>query len=602
MPLRFKLTITFFVLLLAPIIALSVFSLDRTVRVMVDDLGASADLMSRQVFEQMRTTLAHQKGVPADTLLENDDSLGSLLRSIQAFGPGIVRARIVSPDGRVLVAANGEAETPQLQPNFPPFRELTSRVARWWPLSMVPLLGGQAIYDVTRPVLSNGKPFGTISIGVTTDLIREQIQRQVVITIFLTLAVAIFATLSVFLLGSRLMRQVDAIAAGVERLTAGQTDVELTLPPQDELNVLAQKFNQLSRQLRVDRSRWDVNRTQLFDVVKSLNDAVMLLDEGGAVLFANDTARALLGLANQGPIEGVSLAALVDRSHPLLAMVKAALAGNTEARDVAIRLPDGSKAQHSSLLVSLFRLGQERKAAGLLIMLRDMQPVSELENVVDYSNRLARLGALISGVAHQLRSPLQGMNLRLELLAQEVNGTGADRHIVRLRHEVQRLDQAVEALLRFMRPQELKLSDFSINELLTEQATRAQRDNIKIESGLDPNLPLIRADRSMLGEALKNVVDNALQAMPEGGTLCFNSNATAGMVEMSISDTGQGIAREHLDQIFNLYFTTKHGGSGLGLPLALRAVELNRGTMELRSQPAAGTTCVIRLPLFRPQS
>src|SRR5450755_3027283 len=124
MPLRFKLTITFFVLLLAPILALSVFSLDRTVRVMVDDLGASADLMSRQVFEQMRTTLAHQKGAPADTLLENDDSLGSLLRSIQAFGPGIVRARIVSPDGRVLVTANGEAET-QLQPNYPPFAELS---------------------------------------------------------------------------------------------------------------------------------------------------------------------------------------------------------------------------------------------------------------------------------------------------------------------------------------------------------------------------------------------------------------------------------------------------------------------------------------------
>jgi len=410
----------------------------------------------------------------------------------------------------------------------------------------------------------------------------------------------LIASLTAFLFGNRLMRQLDAIGLGVDRLAAGQTDVELSLPAQDELSALARKFNTLSRQLRIDRSRWDANRSQLFDVVKSINDAVLLLDEHGVVLFANDTARALLDLNSQGAIEGLALSALLNRTHPLLAMAQAALAGNTEARDVAIHLGDGSEARQTSLLVSLFRLGQERKAAGLLIMLRDMQPVRDLESVVDYSDRLARLGALISGVAHQLRSPLQGMSLRLELLKQEVGGTPGERHIEKIRYEVQRLDQAIEALLRFMRPQELKLSDFSINDLLREQASRTRQSNIKVELGIDAGLPPIRADRAMLAEALKNVVDNSLQAMPSGGTLSLNSAAIDGMVEMMVSDTGEGIAAEHLNRIFNLYFTTKHGGSGLGLPLALRAVELNRGTMELRSQAGKGTTCVIRLPIARP--
>jgi len=378
--------------------------------------------------------------------------------------------------------------------------------------------------------------------------------------------------------------------------------VELTLPPQDELSALAQKFNQLSRRLRVDRSQWDANQTPLFDVVKSLNEAVMLLDDGGAVLFANDTARSLLGLSNRGAIEGLPLSSLLDPAHPLIAMAGAALEGNTEARDVAIRLPNETNGDLSSLLISMFRLGHERKAAGLLIMLRDLQPVRELENAVEDSNRLARLGGLISGVAHQLRNPLQGMNLRLELLAQEVSGTtGADRHIAKLRREVQRLDEAVEALLRFMRPQALELSDFSINDLMTEQATHIRRDDVRVEFGLDPSLPMVHGDRSMLSEALKNVVDNALQAMPAGGTLGLKSRASGAIVEMTVSDTGEGIAPEHLDRIFNLYFTTKNGGTGLGLPLALRAVELNRGTMELRSQPPNGTSCIIRVPILRPQ-
>jgi signal transduction histidine kinase len=595
MPLRAKLATTFFVLLLAPIIVLSVISLDRTVRIMVDNLEASADLMSRQVFEEMRGSLADKNGPDAEATLKGDQSIRTLLRSIQAFGPAMVSARIVSQDHKTVVAASSEAES-GASAIYPPFSELKGRIARWWPLSMVPLLRGQAIYEVTRPVMSNGKLFETISIGVTTDLIREQIERQVMVMLLLTVAISIVASLSVFLLGNRLMRQLDVIGMGVDQLAAGQTDVELSLPAQDELSSLAQKFNQLSRQLRIDRSRWDANRSQLFDVVKSINDAVMLVDEVGAVLFANETARALLELTTHGAIEGLSLSALLDGAHPLRAMVEAALEDNTEARDVAIRPHHDSD---SSLLVSLFRLGQERKAAGLLIMLRDMQPVKELESVVDYSNRLARLGALISGVAHQLRSPLQGMNLRLELLKQEVGGTPAERHIEKIRHEVQRLDQAVEALLRFMRPQELQLTDFSINDLINEQTARGRSANVKVELGIEPNLPIIRADRAMLSEALKNVVDNSLQAMPHGGTLSFNSAAVDGMVEVTVSDTGHGIAAEHLDRIFNLYFTTKHGGTGLGLPLALRAVELNRGTMELQSQAGKGTTCVIRIPISR---
>jgi len=381
MPLRAKLATTFFVLLLAPIVALSVIWLDRTVRIMVDDLEMSADLMSRQVFEEIRTSLAHKNSTDAETILKNDESIRTLLRSIQAFGPAIVSAGIVAADNRLIVAASSEAAT-QIQQPYPPFSELKSRVARWWPLSMVPLLGGQAIYEFTRPVMSNGKLFETVTIVVTTDLIREQIERQVMVMILLTLSVSMIASLSAFFMGTRLMRQLDAIGLGLERLAPGQTDLELSLPAQDELGALAQKFNTLSRDPRAARSRRDANRNQLFDVLRSINDAVMLVDEVEAVLLANDTARALLGLGTQSAIEGLPLSALLDGAHPLLAMVRAALAGNTEARDVAIRLGNDLQAEHPSLLVSLFRLGQERKA-GLLILLRDMQPVRQLESVVD---------------------------------------------------------------------------------------------------------------------------------------------------------------------------------------------------------------------------
>jgi signal transduction histidine kinase len=194
-----------------------------------------------------------------------------------------------------------------------------------------------------------------------------------------------------------------------------------------------------------------------------------------------------------------------------------------------------------------------------------------------------------------LRSPLHGMNLRLELLRND-GEEGKSRHIDRLRQEVDRLDHAVEALLRFLRPEDLKISDFDINQLLRELGDRVANDGISVEYRLSDSLPLVHGDSSMLAEALGNVITNGVQAMPHGGLLVLQSARTDGGVEVAVTDTGIGIEQDKLDQIFNLYYTTKPRGNGLGLPLALRAIELNRGMIKIESEVAKGTTCKIKLP------
>jgi len=225
-----------------------------------------------------------------------------------------------------------------------------------------------------------------------------------------------------------------------------------------------------------------------------------------------------------------------------------------------------------------------------------LKAVIELETALDSSNRLARLGTLISGLAHQLRSPLNGMNMRLELLRHEAGDAGA-KHIDKLRHEVTRLDESVEALLRFMRPEQLKLSDFGVNELLEELGGRVNAEKIKVEYQLDPALPLVQCDRGLIYEALSNLITNAEQAMPDGGELALSSKLNGTTVELTIADRGPGIAKEQLDRIFDLYYTTKAGGSGLGLPFAMRAIELNGGKIAIESEVGQGTVCKITIPI-----
>jgi len=400
------------------------------------------------------------------------------------------------------------------------------------------------------------------------------------------------------LVGNYLLGPVKTITSGVERLaSSGGEDVKLEVAGHDELSTLADKFNQLSRRVRDDRARWESERGHLFDAFRSSNDAVLLLDGKGLLLFANSEARRRLRLGG-GAVEGKSLGLLLDSTHPLVPLAEAALAAGSGAQDVALELQNNGSPP-TRYLVSIFPLGQGPEAVGLLVMMRDLAPMRELEKVVDYSSRLARLGGLISGVAHQIRNPLNTMTSQLELLRQDTEqGRPTEKRMDSVRAEIRRLDQAIDALLRFMRPGKLDTGKLALNDLLTEIGSHVVQPNISVNYQLDPELPRITADKGLLEEAIKALVENAVQAMPEGGSLTLDSGLSPdGYVEVTVVDQGPGIPAENLDRIFNLYFTTKPGGSGVGLSLALRAIDLHHGTINVESRVGAGSAFTIRLPI-----
>jgi len=575
--------------MLVPIIAMSLISLDSRIDTMIEDTSRSTDFMIEQIFEQVRLALEQGNG-DITAKLKNSEPVRKVLDSTVAFGPAVVTAALVGNDGTIIVAAHGEGEGKPAM-NLPSVAELDADASRWLLFASLPNLLTAKVYEARRRVEINNQPVATISIGVTTALIADKARHLLMVIVTTAGLVIAGALLVVTLIANRILEQLAVLTRGFEQLAAGANPTEVKVSGGNELSTLAEKFNELSRQVRADRSRLDNDQTHLFDVVRSIQDGVVLLDANGIVLFANEKAQTLLAPKKEKvALEGGTLAAVLGNAHPVLALVQSTVAG-TEAHDVPLALPEGG-----SFLVSFFRLGHERIPAGLLIVLRDLQPVIELETALDSSNRLARLGTLISGLAHQLRSPLQGMSMRLELLSREAGGVGG-RHIDKLHHEVTRLDEAVEALLRFMRPEELKVSDFDLNALLKELGSRVMSDRITVEYQLDSSLPLIRADRGMIYEALTNVITNADQAMRDGGLIRLSSKANGSEVEVSIADQGHGIPKEQLDRIFDLYYTTKTNGSGLGLPFAMRAIELNGGKISIESQIGQGTVCTVTFPI-----
>jgi signal transduction histidine kinase len=222
-------------------------------------------------------------------------------------------------------------------------------------------------------------------------------------------------------------------------------------------------------------------------------------------------------------------------------------------------------------------------------------PVADNEFSIHLSNNQAWLESVISGVAHQLRNPLNSMSMRVELLRTEV-GENGNRHIDKLRQQMSLLDETVETFLRFMGPAKLTAVQFDLNDMLNELATRVRSDRIGLELRVESELPLIRADREMIYQALLNVITNAEEAMSDGGVVILSASHDASSIKVSISDSGSGIAPENLQKVFELYYTNKPDRKGMGLPGALRSVQLHGGAITMKSLVGQGTVCIISLP------
>lgn len=590
---RGKLALVFASLLIVAVTAISALEFERTTRMMVSNLSDAGVSLANQVFEQMRVALTQHHGDPIATL-RNDPAISSSLRSAQAFTKGVVYARIEGIDGSLI------AGTPLGSPSdsipIRPFEELSGQVGGRFPMGQLRSLFGDRVYEISRPVEMDGRPFAVIKVGLSTALIEREVRATLKGIVTVAMIGVILALIGGAIAGAFFLRPVAAIASGVDDLATGRGDFRVSVSAHDEFGTLAEKFNQLSRRIKNDRAQWETERGQFFNIFRSITDALLLLDARGHVLFANGEAQGKLGLPAGGLADGRPLNLLLGKDHPLNRMIENAYVIGSEVRDIAMELGRGDTAMR--VLVSIFSLGQGPEPPGLLVIVRDLDPVQELENVVNYSGRLARLGGLISGVAHQIRNPLNAMNLQLELLNEEAaQGKPVEARVMKVRNEITRLDEAISALLRFMRPEQLKLADIELGDLLREVGKEVERPGITVKHTLDAVASRVTADRALLGEALRNIAKNGIEAMPEGGEIEFETQLSDdGYVEISIKDHGQGIPAEHLSHIFNLYYTTKEGGSGLGLSLALRAVDLHYGMMEVQSNPSAGTVVKIKLP------
>jgi signal transduction histidine kinase len=249
---------------------------------------------------------------------------------------------------------------------------------------------------------------------------------------------------------------------------------------------------------------------------------------------------------------------------------------------------------------------------GTLLTLRDMESAAQLGQELEVSRRLAAIGKLTAGVGHEVKNPINAMVVHLELLRGKLTsgGTevfpGAQRHVDILAGEMQRLDRVVQTLADFSRPMELHLREHDLRQVvgvvIELTAAEMEENGVHVTVDAPHESMMVRADAELMQQAVLNLLLNGMQAMPGGGAMLVRMRREHQFAVVEVIDEGEGIPAELLPRIFELYFTTKPKGSGIGLAMTYRILQLHGGAMDVRSNadassPERGTVFTFRLPI-----
>jgi len=558
--------------------ALSAYHLSTLARLSLQESASRGEMLKQAIYQRAREVVPAARDPYA--ALREDGGIRSLLDSSVAYSPNVTYAAITNRDG-VAVAHSFAAEEGK---PLPEQEELQSIVDRN-PVQLLRAVSSDRTYEVRQPLLFGDQQFGTIRIGVSTILVKNDLRTAFRYALQSVVVALILSTIVAMLLAQWMLRPIHVIQSGLTRLGRGELDVQLDLP-EAEFKDLGSSFAAVSAQLSESRARSLTQATDFESIVENLEDAVALYSPEGRPMFSNPAMHTLLpGFESNDTVRG-----LVERT-------------------LASRQPQGPTTDQSSGLMLITHPIDDGhgKFVGAMLVARNLGFMTQVHSTLNYSRKLAALGRLMAGVAHEVKNPLNAMTIHLELLKTKLGrATGtADitKHADIIGKEIQRLDQVLNGFLRFARPDELKLQPTRlaavVSDVITTVAPEAQSLKVAVKQECPSDLPAINADPAMLRQALLNLALNACQAMPAGGTLRIACRAASrGRVEVDVEDTGVGIPPEHLEKIFDLYFTTKERGSGIGLSMVYRIVQLHDGEVEVQSTPGRGT----RFRLVFPQA
>src|SRR3954463_16494076 len=604
--LKTKLVLAISGMVVAVVATLSFVYVSRLVQNRMDEASQTGDFVAHQVFHATRQALETdlndvrlKTNDPAEVdaivqeALETDPGVNSLIESIVGYSPNIYDVAITDNSGRALLHSDTHSIGQRVfhREEFTKIREGGLR------RQLQVVYGAPQVYEIQIALQRDGKPFGSIRVGLSTVFLKSQLQPQMNRALLFS-GTSIFLSLILAAIVSNIaLSPLEAIARRLDLLSAGQMETSADTPARnDEVGVVTTKINRLGQQMRDVQEVFSALKENLDQIMANLQDGLMLFTRDGRAVLVSASVESFVGKPRPAMLAH-NVTEIFDDSTDLgrLILTSFELHHPLDLREVQL---GGRRVQ-----VTLDFIEERGQPIGAMLTMRDAESVHRIEDEIELSRRLAAIGRLTSGVAHEVKNPINAIVVHLEVLRQKLKDVDPDarRHMEIINTEIRRLDRVVQTLVDFTRPVELRLVETDLRRLVEGvvllASPEAERHNVSIVHQLAPAPLRVNVDADLIKQAALNIALNGVQAMEHGGTLTVTTSADGDTALVTIADEGPGIPPEVRDKIFNLYFTTKKTGTGIGLSMAYRVLQLHNGALDFQSQAGKGAAFHLRLPL-----
>ena len=564
-------------------------------------------LMDREVDPNNAAEWRH---LAAEAVRDNA-ALQAVVESVNRYSLTVYEINIADSQSITLLSTNPENEEKPLpvRPNY--YQLLNAN-----PIQLMrEVFGPPQVFDVVVPLERNGEPFVTVHVGVRTTLLRAFYAPWLAEALTLMGFVLGAALLAGFLLSNLALHPLKQISLQLDSWNGSGNGAGAAIPseaaqsevaqedaktPRDDMAVsVSHKIERFGQRMRNVEEVFSALKENLDRILGNLQDGILLFTGDGRVVLVSEAARRFLFIERES-ILGRQAREIFDPATLLGRTLIAAFDSRTSLIQEEILTETGRRIQ-----VSLDFIPDAKSSRGLgaLLTLHDLESAEAIESELELSRRMAAIGRLTSGVGHEVKNPINAIVVHLELLKSKLSGVSAPaiRHLEVIEAEIRRLDRVVKTLADFSRPVELQLREQDlravIDDVLALTETELSTHQVSLFCQMPSQPLMVNIDADLLKQAALNVIQNGAQSMPGGGQLRVVLEEEPKFALLRISDQGPGIPREIREKIFDLYFTTKSGGSGIGLAMTYRILQLHYGSVEVQSSSEHGTEFLLRIPI-----
>jgi len=609
--LKTKFTLAISLLVLAVVAVVSALYLGQLTKQVLRHAEDRSNFVAQQIFFACQSALsdAAERGeAPASTsaadlreyvhrALDRSSALNSLMESAVGYSKTIYEITISDSDGIVLISSDSGLRAQKLAAR-PDIDSLVRSQSFFQQLRT--LYGPPQVYDYSLPFNLGPSKFGDIRIGLSSALIRDEISPSLKKAALYAIGSVLLSTLLALFVTRVSLAPIDRISAQLDRISAGEFDFE-PVERTDELGKVSAKIVGIGKQLRDVREIFSTLRENLDQVMGGLEVGLLLFNAQGRAVLVSPSVEKFLGV-QPAELRGRRASEIFPAGHPVRQVVSIQGDEIGPLEGAEFSYDAGSGLHRIGLSAQVVR--EHGSRMGTLITLRDVESFERIGSQLQVSERLAALGRVTAGVAHEVKNPLNSMRLWLEVLKADMPVNPEPQQAVKmLDSEINRLDRAVKTFLNFTKPVELKLEETDIRPLLQEVISAARpaitKSAVELRVDVPSEFPPVLLDRQLIHQVILNLLLNASEFTPAGGRITLALRRSAESAIISVADSGKGIPPEDQKKIFQLFFTTRPGGTGIGLANAFRFVQLHNGQIEFESEVGRGTTFRVELPLAR---